>query len=107
MNRRFGAPLSRKPPNSLAHILDLTSAPSENTTQSPSRRTHAVTGRCPCNRSACVLLNDYELPHHAQVFMIENVAVEHIRSVFSGISIKAGGDDDLAVRVHPHGVLPT
>ena len=53
------------------------------------------------------LLNDYELPHHAEILMVKDVAVEHVGSVFSGIAIESGGDNDLTVGIHQHGVLPT
>ena len=54
-----------------------------------------------------LLVDDDELPHHAQVLVVEYVAVKHIRSVFSGISIESGDDNDLAFGIHQHGVLPT
>ena len=56
---------------------------------------------------AKLLINYQELPHHAQILVIENVAVEHIRSVKSGISIEADGDNYLTLGIHQHGVLPT
>ncbi len=54
-----------------------------------------------------LLINDEELSHHAQVFVIKDVAVEHIWSVFSGIRVESGRDNDLAFVIHQHGVLPT
>ena len=37
-----------------------------------------------------LLINDEELSHHAQVFVIKDVAVEHIWRVFSSIGIDEG-----------------
>ena len=57
-------------------------------------------------RGGKLLINDKELPHHVQVFMVKNVAVEHIRNGFGGVGVKSGGDDDLALGIHQHRVLP-
>ena len=52
-------------------------------------------------------VDDEKLPHHDQVLVIENVAVEHVWNVFSGIGVESGCDDDLTLGIHQHGVLPT
>lgn len=54
-----------------------------------------------------LLINDEELSHHAQVFVIKDVAVEHIWSVFSGIRVESGDDNDIAFFIHQHGVFPS
>lgn len=54
-----------------------------------------------------LLINDEELSHHAQIFVIKDVAVEHIWRVFSGIRVESGDDNDLAFVIHQHSVLPT
>jgi len=56
---------------------------------------------------ATSLIDDEELRHHMQVFMVKNVEVEHIRNVLGGISVEPGGDNDLALGIHQHGVLPS
>ena len=36
-----------------------------------------------------LLVDDEELPHHAQVLMIENVTVVHVRSIVIGVGVEA------------------
>jgi len=56
-----------------------------------------------CESRPQLLINDEELPHHAQILVIKNMAVEHVRDFCSGIRIESGGDNDLTFGIRQQG----